>query len=101
MYRSRIVKRGLITICVVLGILAVLLYRGDLERYYECERKSKWFNAKPVTYQDKTYQVKACGDGKGITGSPEKIKVSVYAPDGDLVAVRRFTANFLEPVQYL
>lgn len=103
MYRSRIVKRGLITIGIVLGILAVLLYRGDLKRYPECQKKSEWFNAKPVTYQGKTYQVKVCGDGAGITGDLEKIKVSVYAPDGDLVAVRRFTADFLgfiAPLEY-
>lgn len=101
---SRIVKRGLITIGVVSGILAVLLYRGDSGGYPNCTRISEWFNAKPVTYQGKTYQVKACGDGAGITGSPEEIKVSVYAPDGDLVAVRRFTANFLaasiNPLEY-
>ena len=103
MYSSRIVKRGLITIGVILGILAVLLYRGDLKRYPECKKKSEWFNAKPVTYQGKTYQVKVCGDGAGITGDLEKIKVSVYAPDGDLVAVRRFTADFLgffAPLEY-
>lgn len=103
MHRSRIVKRGLITICVVLAILAVLLYRGDLKGYSNCTRISEWFNAKPVTYQGKTYQVKVCGDGEGVNGAPESIKLSVYAPDGDLLAVRRFTANFLgtiHPLEY-
>lgn len=100
---SRIVKRGLIAIGIVVGLIALEQYYNDSIKYDNCQIGPEWFNAKPVTYQGKTYQVKVCGDGAGVNGAPESIKLSVYAPDGKLVAVRRFTANFLgfvAPLEY-
>jgi len=92
----KIIKRIFIIILVGFLVFMVYAYWSDTHGLYkDCKKTSNWFNAKPVTYKGIHYQVYACGDGRGITGDPEEIKVSVYGPDGSLLAVRRFTADYL------
>lgn len=97
MLGPRIVRYGCVIIGVVMVLWVALLYNAE-GRYRQCDKISEWLNAKSVAYQGKTYRVMLCGDGAGIKGNLESVKLSVYAPDGGLVAVRRFSVDFLGTV---
>lgn len=100
MLESKAVRRSLIAAGIILMLYVILLFRGE-GRYVECDDVGKWFKPKTATYQGEPYRVTVCGDGSGINGASDSIKISVYGPDGDLVAARRFEINFLGSVHPL
>ncbi|MGA3972412.1 hypothetical protein ACI2VT_16520 [Ralstonia nicotianae] len=79
---------------IALYVLASVLIKTHPQQFFDCERDTKLLNGGVKVYDGKKLNVVLCGAGPDENMMNDKIRLQVFAEDGDLLAQRTFYVHW-------
>lgn len=65
------------------------------DRFYNCERDTKYLNGGNKVYNGRKYNIILCGAGGDENFTGDEIRLQIFSEKGELLAQRRFIVNWI------